>query len=184
MDFKTMAMNLFPFWILGLVMVFATISAGYKDLLRVEPKAVGKWLKLMGTVTLFRIVMFKLSMLSSTLGPHLKESLQPIMGIPWQGTLFVFWEDAVHGLPIILLGMLINQKWYSKVAYYGLMALIMISFGLGHTYQGNFAAMMLSLYIPFTVNAGKKYGVGTVMACHTIYDLTTILTFKLLLLLS
>jgi hypothetical protein len=178
MDFKTMAANLLPFWIAGATMVCATIASGYKDLLRIDKKAVLKFVGFMCAVSLIRFVTFKIAMSNPVLEKQLKDNLAPMLQVPWQGTLFVFWEDAMHTLPIILTSVLLAGQKYAKLIEYLMMAFIMVSFGLGHTYQGTLAAIFISFYIPFAVNAGRKYGVGTVMACHTIYDLATILLFR------
>jgi hypothetical protein len=96
--------------------------------------------------------------------------------IPWQTTLGVFWEDAVHALPLVLLGkMFANKTWY-KIAKWPLLAAVMCSFGAGHLYQGVLAACMLSFYIPFSMKMGEKHGFGTVMLCHMMYDLITLLS--------
>ena len=112
---------------------------------------------------------------------RLHSAAKNISIIPWELTLSVFWEDSCHGLPVLLLQLFLgtDKKW--KWAIHALCtAIVMVSFGLGHVYQGIFAACLISFYIPYSIKIGKQYGFGTVMLCHTLYDLTTLLSLKLL----
>lgn len=155
-------------------MLYATVKAGHKEIIRVEWKPVAKWTAFMVFLAAFRISMFKF--FPSVF--NFKEAFQNIGWLPWQATLTVFWEDAAHGLPLLLLRQFLGTKWPMIPIHVIAMALVMLSFGLGHTYQGNTAAMMLSLYIPYSVSLGKKIGFGTVMINHSIFDLSTILSIQ------
>lgn len=177
MDLKTLALAMYPYWILGAVILIITILAGHKNVVRVEKDAVFKWAKFLLIVTVYRFILFKIF-------PHwslFTEAQKNITMIPWPLTFTVFWEDACHGLPLYLLqqwtGM---EKRWAKVLNYVLMGLVMIEFGAGHLYQGMLAAAFLMLYVPYSIKYGKKFGFGTVMICHTLFDLTTILSFKYL----
>ncbi len=172
-----MALQMYPYWILGAGVLAATCLAGLKNVIRVEKPALIDFAKFIGVITLYRIVLF-------TLFPHFgpfASSAQNVAIIPWPLTLTVFWEDACHGLPLFLLGQAIGNRKWLKPFYYLAMAMVMFEFGLGHLYQGVPAAMMLSLYIPYSIKLGRKFGFGTVMICHTLFDLSTILTIKFLL---
>lgn len=178
MDIKTLTLMMYPYWILGIFVVLATVFAGHKDVVRVEKQSVFKWVKFLFMLTIYRFILFKLF-------PHFSifvEAQKNITSIPWPLTLTVFWEDACHGLPLLLL-----QRWtgmdktWKKVLNYTLMGLVMIEFGAGHMYQGIMAALFLMLYVPYSIKYAKKYGFGTVMICHTLFDLSTILAFKYLL---
>jgi hypothetical protein len=150
--------------------------AGYKILIRVEKPAILKFITFLGILTLYRVIIF-------TLFPHFgpfENSAHNVMQIPWPLTLTVFWEDACHGLPLLLLRHLIGTKKWTWPIHGLATAMVMLEFGLGHVYQGLAAAAMLSLYIPYSIMMGKKVGFGTVMIAHTLFDLTTILTLKCL----
>lgn len=178
MDLKTVALAMYPYWIMGAFAIVAAIKGGHKDAVRVEPKAVGAFLKFLCVITLYRAVLFKLF---PNFGMF-KEAGHTITSIPWQLTLTVFWEDACHGLPLLLLQRFIGtEKWWAKAINFIALAFVMIEFGLGHVYQGLIAATLLSFYIPYSIKMGKKFGFGTVMICHTLYDLSTILSLKFLL---
>jgi hypothetical protein len=174
MDFKTVALQMFPYWILGAGVLALTVLAGYKDVIRVEKKAVFDWIKFLATITIYRVLLFKLF---PHFGPF-ASSAKNVAVIPWPLTLTVFWEDACHGLPLFMVKKLIGDRKWLKPFYYMLVGVVMLEFGLGHVYQGLLAAAMLSLYIPYSIKLGEKYGFGTVMLGHTLFDLTTILTVK------
>ena len=124
-----------------------------------------------------RFVLFKLFPMHGSMG----EAAKNIVQIPWFLAFGVFWEDMLHALPLILLQKLIGTQKKTWPIHILATAVIMASFGLGHTYQGAFAAFALSFYIPYSVQLGKKFGLGTVMICHILYDLSTILFLKFML---
>lgn len=176
MDIKAWALNMYPYWLLGIFVIFATIFAGYKDVVRVEKSAMLKWLKFLGIVTIYRVLLFKLFPNNQ----FLKEAIKNVTSVPWQITPSVFWEDACHGMPLFFIQMWLGtDKWWKQVIHALLLAVVMVEFGLGHVYQGVPAAIALSFYIPYSIKLGKKFGFGTVMLCHILFDLTTILTLKL-----
>lgn len=177
MDIKTLALNMYPYWLLGIFVILATIFGGYKEVVRVEKPALLKWLKFLGMVTVYRIILFKLF----PNNPMLKDAIKNVTSVPWQITPSVFWEDACHGMPLFFIQLWLGtDKWWKQAIHAALLAMVMVEFGLGHVYQGVLAACMLSLYVPYSIKLGKKYGFGTVMIGHILFDLTTILTLKLL----
>lgn len=151
-------------------MIFATRKTEHKELVRVEPKAVKNWSIFLVLLTVYRMVMYKFFPEAFALNEATKGSTE----LPWQMTLFVFWEDACHGLPLLLLKKMLGNKWLMKPFHFLLMLMVMFSFGLGHTYQGVTAAIILSFYIPASMNIADRRGFGTVMICHTLYDLSTV----------
>lgn len=178
MDLKSMAAVMYPYWLMGAFVLWATVKGGYKNEIRVEKKAVWNWIKFLAIITCYRVVMFKLFAHSKTL----EESAKVITQIPWPLTLTVFWEDACHGLPLLLMMKFIGtDKWWKWLIHVPIIAMVMLEFGLGHVYQGPIAAFALSFYIPYSIRLGRKFGFGTVMIGHTLYDLTTILSIKFLL---
>jgi len=179
MTFKEMALNMYPYWLLGLGMIFCTIKAGFKDLIRVEKAAVIKFLQFMGLITVFRVVLF-------TLFPGIQDFLPGDVGsmvdtIPLGATGFVFWEDMVHTLPLLILFSYLNDSKIANAIRMVLTGIVMFAFGMGHTYQGYLAAFVLSFYIPYSLKLGEKYGLGTVMVCHTLFDFITLITLRTLL---
>lgn len=173
MDMKTIALHMWPLWLLGVSMLIATYRSEHRDLIRVDKEAIKKWTGSLLLIALFRILSWKY-----LLGPIMGDKVNAVLSIPWQMTLTVFWEDACHTLPLVLLARFLGESIPAKVIYYLMLAMVTVSFGLGHVYQGYFAAALLSMAIPYTVKLGKKYGFGTMMLGHMLYDLTTILTLK------
>lgn len=174
MDIKTAVLHYYPYWILGIIMVIATLCSEHKDLMEVKPKSLLKFLRTMLTVTAFRCVMMYFF-------PPTLASAAPILKIPLWLTATVGWEDAAHTLPLALAARFLGDKVPAKVMIWALTAMMMVSFGLGHVYQGVFSACMISFYIPVVTNLGKKHGFGTVMLCHMMYDFITLLTVRLFL---
>lgn len=173
MDLKSIALIMLPYWILGAFVLLATYLAGQKEVIRVQKSSVLGFIRFLGIITFYRVVLFKF------FHGHFEESAKNISIIPWPLTLTVFWEDACHGLPLYLLRKWIGtDKWWKWLIHGPLLAMVMLEFGLGHVYQGVFAACLLSLYVPYSIKMGEKHGFGTVMVCHTLFDLATILTMK------
>lgn len=174
MEFLDFAARMWPLWMLGIFMLYSTAKSEHKELLKINKKAIFKWTLFLLALTIYRLCIFYFFKDTDTL----KNNLQAVSFIPWQVTLTVFWEDACHGLPIVLVQRLISGKWFAKPVNLLMMLCIMLSFGLGHTYQGSWAAALLALYVPFTVKKGKELGFGTVMICHVLYDLFTVIAVK------
>jgi len=170
MDLKTIAENMYPFWILGVMVMGAVIAAGRKNLLRVETKPVINWSIFLVLLTVWRIMVAKFA------SYHGMQGTEETFVIPWAASFTVFWEDACHGLPVLLLRQLIGvHRWWAKILNFAMLLITMLSFGMGHLYQGVLPALILCFYVPYSIRCGKKYGFGTVMACHMLYDLVTLL---------
>lgn len=175
MTFTEIAIRMYPYWLMGLFMMFATYKSKYRDLLRVEWKPIYKWCIVLVLLTIYRVLMLKYF----SGHPKLEEMTSGAMTLPWQATLTVFWEDMCHGLPLAILSLALGKdRLWKRILTRIAIAVVMVSFGLGHVYQGYIAAAFLSLYIPFTFKKGQEVGFGTVMICHTLYDLVTILTLN------
>ena len=92
----------------------------------------------------------------------------PLLPVPVTSLFFVGWEDAVF----VLLPIYYAEKFLPKWGFVISAVVSSIVFGLGHLYQGWFIVLLLSFYPYFiSYKYGKKYGFGTVIILHTIYDL-------------
>ena len=172
MTFSEIAIRMYPSWIMGLFMLFTTYNSKYKNLLRVELKPTLKWLKILAIITIIRIVIFKIA--GHNVNPNQGAGM-----IPWQIVFTVFWEDLCYGLPLAIFSSALgNETKWKRIVTTIMIIAMMLSFGLGHVYQGYFAAFALSFYIPFTFKKGQEVGFGTIMVGHVLYDLITILTIK------
>lgn len=173
MDFKQALLHYYPYWILGICMIFATLFSEYKDLLAIKPKSLLEFGKRMALITVYRVLIMHFF-------PPSHETVQATAFIPLWLTATVWWEDAAHTLPLAIAARFLGDSKPAKLLQYALTGLVMVAFGSGHVYQGVLAACMISFYIPIVTNLGKKHGFGTVMLCHMFYDFLTLLTVRLL----
>lgn len=176
MSFLDFASRMFPYWCLGAFMFWAVWKSDYKDLLRFEWKSFAKWFAFLCAVTVYRFFMIRMAV-HAGIDLH----LGPVKSLPVGAVFFTFWEDLCHGLPLVLLRRMIGtSKWTWPIHALAMLG-IMIAFGSGHQYQGNVAAILLSFYIPFSVQFAQKRGFGTLMLGHILYDFSTIMTIRMAL---
>lgn len=146
-------------------------------LIRVDFSKVSTFLAIMALVTCTRISLHSAMV---TLDPSHYMNL-PNLAYDfdvWK-LLIVFWEDAFFAIPIY--GLL---KWSEKGTVrkeIAVVAIVVLSlyFASGHLYQSWISVIVLSFY-PYFVSykLGKKYGFGTVMVCHILYDFITFYTMR------
>jgi hypothetical protein len=174
MDFKHTAQAMFECWVLGAAMIYLVKNSKYASLLKIDKAGLWKFAKLLMLTTALRIVWLKF-----IVPQEVADGLKNIGDmLSWQSMLFVYWEDACHTLPLVILKrMYKNTKWFRWV-YPALLGATMASFGIGHAYEGLGAVFMMAIYVPWTMKLGEKYGFGTVMLCHIAYDILTFFTFK------
>lgn len=177
MSFLDFATAMFPYWLLGLYTFISVFKSKHKDLLNFNPKSFFKFLFLMTVVTVWRVLSLKIQIHN---GIGLSQ-LQAVNSLPIGGCFFVGWEDIVHTLPLALLRRYIGTSKWTWPIHILATLMVMIAFGAGHVYQGVFAAAIISLYIPFSLNFAQKKGFGTLIAGHMLYDIATLLTVKLAL---
>jgi membrane protease YdiL (CAAX protease family) len=85
----------------------------------------------------------------------------------WQYTI-VFWEDAVFMTPIYYC----FEKWGRNKWTIAVAVICSLAFGMGHIYHGLVGALVTCFYPYFiSYRYAKKTSIGTVMACHVLYDL-------------
>jgi hypothetical protein len=175
MTVKEVALDLWPAWVMGLAMLYLVFNSKYRSVIRVDKIGMLKFLRFLLIVTTFRFLTMRYLYPPEDL-KHIHELAQ---FLPWQTSFGVFWEDMCHTVPLVILGKMYAKKTWYKWARLPLLGLVMFAFGSGHMYQGLFSAACISLYIPFTMRMGNKYGFGIVMLCHMLYDLSTMLTMRL-----
>ena len=154
-----MIKNMMIPWILGALSVIYVYRID-KSYLRIDTKAIKSFLVFMLWLTLIRTFMF--IFISNPM-----ENILPLIN-PWL-MLGVFWEDAVYVLPLIMLR---DKTNLNKVAYYTLFVISALVFASGHLYQGIMGLASI-FYLYLSAKYGRQYGFGTVMICHTLYDLIT-----------
>lgn len=174
MDFSSIAADMYPFWIMGILVMLATVWSGNKKLLKIQGQTVFRWCIFLLLITAARTGLYSFLGYLGLGGPP-----RGLAGIPWVASLTVFWEDACHGLPLVILqGLIGTKKRWAKVVNWLALGIVSLSFGLAHVYQGLLAAVLTCCYVFYSMQAGKKYGFGTVMVCHSLYDMVTFLFMK------
>jgi len=155
--------------IIGMLMV-AAFRIFDKKTVRVEWQAIGGFLGFMAVVTFLRISMYDyVHMADPDFIPKMHGALLEMPKIMFS---LVWWEDGFYVLPIVLAFRYLPKK--IAIAF----AIFMSAwFGTGHLYQGISGVFITSLY-PYLVayRFGKKYGYGTVMVGHVLYDYITYYT--------
>lgn len=146
----------------------------FPGICRLEWKVWLKFLGLMVAVTAIRVIFFKV--LSSP--PIDEDTIRTISMISWWKFLLVFWEDAFFTLPALVL----SRMGISKFNIGAMLVLSSITFASGHLAYGLPWAFITLFYVPLlSYKYGKKYGLGTVQACHISYDIITFFTMVTLL---
>lgn len=170
MEFLIYLPMLLPiFAIIG--MIYISNFTSEKDLFRVSWDKLAQFMAFLGFIFVLRLLREDF-FVSNGLAPV---PLPPV-GEMWTLGL-VFWEDFFFAIPIYYICKHMKNKWFKFV----LILLISTIFGLGHIYQGWGAAFVLALMPYFvTYHYGKKYGFGTTMIGHIMYDVSTIMLAKLL----
>jgi hypothetical protein len=160
-------------FIIGLIIFFLVFWKD-REVLRVDFKAVQKFLWLMVGLTFIRLFLFSVA---SEFDVYINEINQGINHVKFWKLGLVFWEDAFFAIPIYY--MIDKWKW-KEYLYLPIIAALSIRFGIGHIYQAE-PAYFATLIIPYVVfyQFGKRFGFGTTMICHTLFDMITIITFKL-----
>ena len=176
MSFTDFAFRMFPYWCLGAAMAFAIWKSDYKSLLRFDKNAFAKFFSFMVIVSIFRYAM--IHSLVHFIGTG---SFQAVNKLPIGAVLFVPWENLAHSIPLVLFRRMIGTNKWTWPIHVLAMLMVMVSFGMGHVYQGIGAAIFISLAIPLDIYWGKKVGFGTTMSCHVLYDFLTIMTIRLAL---
>ena len=89
----------------------------------------------------------------------------------------VFWEDMFFAVPLYFIWKYMDRKWLQL----GLTVALSVLFGLGHAYQG-MQAVVITMFLPYFVSYhfGKKYGFGTSMCGHVLYDFSTVMAIQML----
>lgn len=140
-----------------------------RKLMRVEFDKITKFLTFMVLLTFGKIALF--SFINSF--TYTGFSAPPaILGVEVWGFALVFWEDAFFAIPLIF-----AFKYLNKYIAIVIAVVLSLWFGYGHVYQGYWVALVISLY-PYFISKyfGEKYGMGTVMICHILYDFITFYT--------
>lgn len=99
-----------------------------------------------------------------------------LSAIGYRDFIWVFWEDAFFSMPIYFLK---DHLQLRKLLWIPAAVLLSIAFYWGHRYYGLLG--LVTLAVPYFVSYkfAKKYGYGTVMVGHVLYDFIGIMTINL-----
>jgi hypothetical protein len=170
------ASNMYPYWILGVGVICAVLFTKERGLLRINWKAIIDWGKLLILAVSIRFVLYKIF-------PHffIFENMGETSTVPWITVFTVFWEDAAHALPLLLLRKLIGDGKKASLLFIVFMCLSMLDFSQGHLYQGPVVAAMAGIYVPLSLFIGERLGFGTMMIGHIMFDISSILFVRCLM---
>jgi hypothetical protein len=174
MSFLEFASRLFPYWCLGAFTFYAVWKSEYKNILSFNLGTFSKFFLFMACISAFRYFVLS-EAFKHGIG---LEQAQSSFTLPIGGTAFVGWEDMCHSVPLVVLRKMWPSKWATPIHVLLLLA-VMLSFGLGHVYQGGWSALLIAFYIPYAVGFIERNGAGTLMAGHVLYDFCTIMTVRL-----
>lgn len=165
-----------PAWLFGILMYATARLAGYSYEVRVEKAAIIYWIKYLLVISFIRVMTY---ILMGDL-PFQAEAAEGLKNVNPLSLLGTPWEDFAFSLPLYFLGLFVGDSKVGKALYGIAVAVVLISFGFGHVYQGVFAAVLLSSGPSISLYFSKRYGWGSVGICHMLYDLMTLATMKVI----
>lgn len=143
------------------LLYFVYAYTRHKDLVAVNTKAVFNFIGIMLFISALRVI-----------GMYLDGSA-PQYGGSIIGLTMVWWEDVFFTLPLLIA----YKQNVSKYILIPATILSSIAFAVGHLYISVPWALFLLIYIYFiSFKYRLKYGLGTVMICHVVYDLMTVMS--------
>lgn len=160
-------------YLVGVFIIYLYIMFD-KETVRIDYKAIRKFLIFMGCLSLFRMIIFYLT--SNIIATEVVKT------IPFTSLFWVFWEDAFFVLIPLALKKIIPKTgkmlYVNNIVFAIAMSGMSLLFMYGHSYQGNIG--YLTVIYPFLIayRYGIKVGFGTVMVCHVLYDIITYSTIK------
>ena len=156
------------------VLILGLVCWKDRDVLRIDFKALINFLHIIIFFTLFRFVFFSFM---NEFGISIHDMNQGFTSIELWRLPAVILEDAFFAIPIYY----IKDKWKcSKYLWMPIVGALSLYFAVGHIYQSTLAffATILIPYL-FFYELGKKYGFGTTMICQVVFDIFSVITFKL-----
>jgi len=169
---EEMLMALLPYFlfpIIAIIGMFAiTTLTKEKDLFRVSWDKLAQFVAFLTVVFVMRVLIESFKFDVGLV--HGFPRLPPEIGNHKWTFGLVFWEDFFFAVPIYFIMKHCQRKWLRVLS----IVTLSILFGLGHAYQG-LSGIVITAFLPYFVsyNFGKKYGFGTSMLGHILYDVST-----------
>lgn len=160
------------FFLIGILILVLSYFFN-RDSLKIDRKAVVNFLSIMTIVTFLRLAILSFT---HAIGINAFDT-SALSNIQFWQFALVFWEDAFFAMSIYYIKDVFK---FSKYIWIPFTIIISLYFGQGHLYQG-LVAGLVSCIVPYYVfyKLGLKYGFGTTMLCHVLYDMITYTTVKL-----
>lgn len=161
---------LFSIMFLMGVAIFLYCYFRQRELIRIEWDKVAKFIAIMVFITAIRFGTMSIFGTPNT------------AGIGFADLPFVFWEDsffAILGIYFFKDYLKLSKKFWLPIAI-----VFSTVFAYGHLSYGVTWAIITLIGPAVSYYFGKKYGFGTSMTCHIIYDFITLLSVKVFLLLN
>lgn len=150
----------------------------HKDIMRISWDRVAQFSGFMLLLTFFRIAGYDF-MFQTGIIDRIPQMPPEVMFSKWT-LMLVFWEDFFFGVSLYFIHKYMNGP-ITKYIKWALTVIISVLFGLGHAYQGMQVVVITSLLPYFIVlKYGQKYGFGTTMVCHILYDNITLYSMIML----
>jgi hypothetical protein len=168
--------TIFPF--LPLVAIVGMVAIRFtkdKDVIRISWDKLAQWTAFLVILAIFRLLQYDFLLNAGALRGI--PTIPPMIDMEKWTLGLVFWEDMFFGVPLYYIWKYMNRKWL-QIA---LTLIISAVFAYGHAYQG-ITGVIWAAFLPYYVsyNVGKRYGFGTSMLGHIMYDVSTVYLIKLL----
>ena len=146
-----------------------------KDIIRISWDKLTQFMVFLVILAMFRLLQYQFLLDSGVMQSI--PTIPPMIDMQKWTLGLVFWEDMFFAVPIFYIWKYMNRTWLQIL----LTVLISVVFGYGHAYQGTSGIVMAS-FLPYFVSYrfGKKYGFGTCMLGHIMYDVSSVYLIKLL----
>jgi hypothetical protein len=161
------------YWVFGLLMPLI-LRFFDRSVVRINWSALSKFLVFMVMVTFVRFgIMDAQVKLGGTVLPPIPRQIDL-----WS-LLLVYWEDCIYAIPLYYLAKWLKGRW--KILWWAAALFSSYHFAIGHVYLGSPLWTAITFFYPVFISYryGIRYGFGTVMLAHIMYDMFTVITVKL-----
>lgn len=161
--------------IIAIVAMIAIRFTKDRDIIRISWDKLAQFTAFLVILAMFRLLQYQFLLDMGIM--KVLPTLPPMIDMQKWTLGLVFWEDMFFGVPLFYIWKYMNRTWLKVL----LTVMISLVFGYGHAYQG-MSGVVWASFLPYFVSYGfgKKYGYGTCMLGHVMYDVSTVYLIKLL----
>lgn len=150
----------------GVLLLFAIKK--HPDLVRIEIRRI---LYFSAFFIPYSFISAAISAFQDPLG-MLQNFLQVKSSMPLDSFFGVYWEDMFFVFPYLLA---LKKYKHKALALFPIFVFTTLYFASGHMYQGE-GWLITAIYPPISLYFGRKYGLGTMMVIHILYDSTIVMS--------